>query len=73
MRIREFLTSQNVLLGLMSMFAELGNPSTISEVFRGNKGDRNEPQLIDAQKVIYTIFSPLLKESFVKVARDSGF
>jgi hypothetical protein len=66
-------TGQNAWLNLMLMCAGIGSPGTLSEVFRGYKGDRSAPQLIAEAEVIKDIPLPPLKGSFFKLAGGTGF
>ena len=66
-------TGQNAWLNLMLMCAGIGSPGTLSEVFRGYKGDRTAPQLIADEEVIQDTPLPDLKGSFFKLAGGTGF
>ena len=66
-------TGQNAWLNLMLMCAGIGSPGTLSEVFRGYKGDRTAPQLIADQEVIKDTPLPDMKGSFFKLAGGTGF
>ncbi|NES83079.1 MAG: hypothetical protein F6K10_17660 [Moorea sp. SIO2B7] len=64
-------TGQNSWLNLMLMCAGIGSPGTLAEVFRGYRGDRQAPQLIDDQETIHAKPLPPMKGSFFKmVGRD---
>jgi len=65
--------SQNAWLNLMLMCAGIGSPGTLSEVFRGYRGDRTAPQLIADDEVVKAAPLPPLKGSFFKFAGGSGF
>ena len=66
-------TKLNALLNLMIMCAGIGSPGTLKEVFRGYKGDRHAPQLIDDEEVIQNTPLPAIKGSFFKLAGGKGF
>ncbi|ACK70155.1 conserved hypothetical protein [Gloeothece citriformis PCC 7424] len=66
-------TSQNAWVNLMLMCAGIGSPGTLGEVFRGYRGDRQAPQLIDDEEVIDTGVLPPLKGSFFQFAGGKGF
>ncbi len=69
-----FLSAQNsAFLNLMLMCAGIGSPGTLSEVFRGYKGDRNAPQLIPNDEVVKDTPLPDLKGSFFKLAGGENF
>ena len=63
----------SAFLNLMLMCAGIGSPGTLSEVFRGYKGDRNAPQLISNDEVVKDTPLPNLKGSMFKVAGGEGF
>ncbi len=63
----------SAFLNLMLMCAGIGSPGTLSEVFRGYKGDRKAPQLIPNNEVVKDIPLPNLKGSMFKVAGGEGF
>jgi len=65
--------SQNAWLNLMLMCAGIGSPGTLSEVFRGYRGDRTAPQLIADDEIVKAAPLPPLKGSFFKFAGGSGF
>jgi len=65
--------SNNAFLNLMLMCAGIGSPGTLSEVFRGYKGDRSAPQLIADEQVVRDTPLPALKGSMFKLAGGSGF
>ena len=66
-------TGQNAWLNLMLMCAGIASPGTLSEVFRGYKGDRTAPQLIADEEVIRDTPLPAMKGSFFKLAGGTGF
>ena len=63
----------SAFLNLMIMCAGIGSLGTLSEVFRGYKGDRNAPQLISNDETIENTPLPNLKGSMFKVAGGEGF
>jgi hypothetical protein len=65
--------TQNAWVNLILMCAGIGSPGTLSEVFRGYRGDRTAPQLIQDEEVVRASPLPLLKGSFFKRAGGSGF
>jgi hypothetical protein len=66
-------TAQNAWLNLMLMCAGIGSPGTLTEVFRGYKGDRTAPQLIAEEEVVKASPLPPLKGSFFKFAGGQGY
>lgn len=72
-KIPFFSTAQNSWLNLILMCAGIGSPGTLAEVFRGYKGDRQAPQLIDNEEVIRATPLPPIKGSFFKLAGGTGF
>jgi AhpC/TSA antioxidant enzyme len=66
-------TAQNAWLNLILMCAGIGSSGTLAEVFRGYKGDKHAPQLIDDAEIVRAKPLPPLKGSFFKVAGGSGF
>ena len=66
-------TTTTAWLNLMLMCAGIGSPGTLAEVFRGYKGDRSAPQLIDDQELVQAKPLPPLKGSFFNLAGGSGF
>ncbi len=66
-------TSQNAWLNLLLMCAGIGSPGTLAEVFRGYRGDRQAPQLIDDEEVVHAKPLPPLKGSFFKMAGGRGW
>ena len=65
--------SQNAWLNLMLMCAGIGSPGTLGEVFRGYRGDRSAPQLIEDQEVVKASPIPAIEGSFFNKAGGSGF
>ncbi len=65
--------SQKAWLNFMLMCAGIGSPGTLKEVFRGYKGDKKAPQLIDDQEVIRGTPLPAIKGSFFNFAGGKGF
>jgi hypothetical protein len=63
---------QNSWLNLMLMCAGIGSPGTLTEVFRGYKGDRQAPQLIADEEIINNPLLPAIKGSLFKTV-GSGF
>ena len=66
-------TAQNAWFNLILMCAGIGSPGTLREVFRGYKGDKQAPQLIDDAEIVQAKPLPPLKGSFFHVAGGSGF
>jgi len=66
-------TGQNAWLNLMLMCAGIASPGTLAEVFRGYRGDRQAPQLIDEQETIKAGPLPAFKGSFFNMAGGTGF
>jgi hypothetical protein len=60
-------------LNLMLMCAGFGSPGTLKEVFRGYKGDRQAPQLIEDDEMIRGTPLPAFKGSFFRLAGGNGF
>jgi len=65
--------AQNSWLNLLMMCAGIGSPGTLSEVFRGYRGDRQAPQLIADEETVQAPPLPPLKGSFFKWAGGKGF
>jgi len=65
--------AQNAWLNLMLMCAGLGSPGTLAEVFRGYRGDRNAPQLINDDEVVKAGPLPSFQGSFFQFAGGKGF
>ena len=66
-------SGQNAWLNLMLMCAGIGSPGTLTEVFRGYRGDRQAPQLIGDEEVVKAAPLPPLKGSFFRWAGGKGF
>lgn len=73
LKIPGLSSGQNAWLNLMLMCAGIGSPGTLSEVFRGYRGDRTSPQLIDDDEGVQAPPLPPLKGSFFNLAGGSGF
>ncbi|MDZ8137311.1 MAG: peroxiredoxin-like family protein [Nostoc sp. DedQUE04] len=65
--------AQKAWLNLVLMCAGFGSPGTLKEVFRGYRGDRQAPQLIEDDEVIQGTPLPAFKGSFFQLAGGSGF
>jgi hypothetical protein len=72
-RIPALSPAQNAWFNLMLMCAGVGSPGTLAEVFRGYRGDRNAPQLIDDDELVKASPLPAFKGSFFKLAGGTGF
>lgn len=69
-----FLSAKtSAFVNLMLMCAGIGSPGTLSEVFRGYKGDRTAPQLIANQETVKDTPLPNIKGSFFKLAGGENF
>ncbi|WP_088889405.1 peroxiredoxin-like family protein [Leptolyngbya ohadii] len=68
-----FSPGQNAWLNLLLMCAGIGSPGTLSEVFRGYRGDRRAPQLIGDEETVKAPPLPPLKGAFFKWAGGEGF
>jgi AhpC/TSA antioxidant enzyme len=55
------------------MCAGIGSPGTLAEVFRGYRGDRQAPQLINDDEIVRATPLPPLKGEFFKLAGGTGF
>ncbi|WP_225913797.1 peroxiredoxin-like family protein [Leptolyngbya ohadii] len=64
---------QNAWLNLLLMCAGIGSPGTLSEVFRGYRGDRQAPQLIADKETIKAFPLPSLKGSSFRWAGGKGY
>ncbi len=73
LKIPSLSTAQNAWINLMLMCAGIGSPGTLAEVFRGYRGDRQAPQLIDDEQVVRAAPLPPLKGSFFNLAGGKGF
>ncbi|MCG9889559.1 MAG: AhpC/TSA family protein [Thermosynechococcaceae cyanobacterium MS004] len=65
--------AQTAWLNMLLMCAGIGSPGTLAEVFRGYRGDRKAPQLIEDSAVVHAAPLPPLKGSFFRWAGGSGF
>ena len=61
----------SAFLNLMLICAGIGSPGTLSEVFRGYKGDRSAPQLIADDEVIRDTPLPNIKGSLFKLVGEA--
>lgn len=66
-------TKYSAWLNLMLMCAGIGSPGTLTEVFRGYKGDRAAPQLIANEEVVDDTPLPGIKGSMFKLAGGENF
>jgi hypothetical protein len=64
---------QQAWVNLMLMCAGIGSPGTLAEVFRGYRGDRRAPQLIDNDAKIEGTPLPTLRGSVFRWAGGEGF
>jgi len=55
------------------MCAGIGSPGTLAEVFRGYRGDRTAPQLIEDEEMVKAAPLHAFKGSFFKLAGGNGF
>ena len=65
--------SQNAWLNLLLMCAGIGSPGTLAEVFRGYRGDRSAPQLIEENETVRAAPLPPIKGAFFDRAGGNGF
>ncbi|PZD75234.1 hypothetical protein C1752_00509 [Acaryochloris thomasi RCC1774] len=65
--------AQNAYFSLLLMCAGIGSPGTLTEVFRGYKGDRNAPQLIADDEVVKATPLPPVKGELFKNVGGKGF
>ena len=72
-KLPRFSAAQNAWVNLILMCAGIGSPGTLSEVFRGYKGDRSAPQLIADKEIVNAKPLPPIAGSFFDVAGGSGF
>jgi AhpC/TSA antioxidant enzyme len=70
LKVPGFKPAQNAWLNLLLMCAGIGSPGTLTEVFRGYKGDRTAPQLIADDE---TTPLPGLKGESFRFAGGKGF
>jgi hypothetical protein len=68
-----FSNTQNAWVNLLLMCAGIGSPGTLSEVFRGYRGDRQAPQLIADDETVQAKPLPPLKGSTFQFAGGKGF
>jgi hypothetical protein len=73
LKVPGFKPSQNAWLNLLLMCAGIGSPGTLTEVFRGYRGDRSAPQLIADAEMIQATPLPGLKGEFFRYAGGKGF
>jgi hypothetical protein len=73
LKIPGFKSGQNAWLNLLLMCAGIGSPGTLKEVFRGYRGDRQAPQLINDDETIQASPLPALKGEFFRYAGGKGF
>ncbi|MBE9128427.1 peroxiredoxin-like family protein [Coleofasciculus sp. LEGE 07081] len=66
-------TNQTAWFNLLLMCAGIGSRGTLAEVFRGYRGDRQAPQLIDDNEVVQAAPLPPLKGEFFKFAGGRGY
>jgi hypothetical protein len=66
-------TTSSAWLNLMLMCAGVGSPGTLTEVFRGYRGDRKAPQLIQDEEEVKAAPLPPLKGSFFRFAGGKGY
>ena len=64
---------QNSYLNLLLMCAGIGSPGTLSEVFRGYRGDRNAPQLIKEDEVVQATPLPPVTGALFNRVGGKGF
>ena len=64
---------QKGYLNLLLMCAGIGSPGTLKEVFRGYKGDKSAPQLIDDDEVVKASPLPALTGKTFDAAGGKGF
>ena len=72
-KLPRFSAAQNAWVNLILMCAGIGSPGTLSEVFRGYKGDRSAPQLIADKEIVNAKPLPPIAGSFFELAGGSGF
>jgi hypothetical protein len=73
LQVPGFKPAQNAWLNLLLMCAGIGSPGTLTEVFRGYRGDRTAPQLIADDETIQATPLPGLKGEFFRYAGGKGF
>lgn len=65
--------AQNALFNLLLMCAGIGSPGTLTEVFRGYRGDRQAPQLIADEETVKAFPLPPIQGSLFQRAGGKGF
>ncbi len=73
LKVPGFKPAQNAWLNLLLMCAGIGSPGTLTEVFRGYRGDRTAPQLIADAETVQATPLPGLKGEFFRYAGGKGF
>jgi AhpC/TSA antioxidant enzyme len=73
LKVPGFNAGQNAWLNLLLMCAGIGSPGTLTEVFRGYRGDRTAPQLIADDQTVRATPLPGLKGEFFRLAGGKGF
>lgn len=64
---------QTAWVNLLLMCAGIGSPGTLAEVFRGYRGDRQAPQLIEDEEVVNAKPLPPIRGSFFRYAGGKDF
>jgi hypothetical protein len=73
LQIPGLTSGQNAWVNLMLMCAGIKSPGTLTEVFRGYRGDRQAPQLFGDDEVVKAKPLPPLQGSFFEWAGGKGF
>jgi AhpC/TSA antioxidant enzyme len=73
LKVPGFKPAQNAWLNLLLMCAGIGSPGTLTEVFRGYRGDRTAPQLIADGETVQATPLPGLKGEVFRYAGGKGF
>jgi hypothetical protein len=73
LKVPGFKPAQNAWLNLLLMCAGIGSPGTLTEVFRGYRGDRSAPQLIADAETVQATPLPGLKGEVFRYAGGKGF
>jgi hypothetical protein len=73
LKVPGFSHVQNAYVNLLLMCAGIGSPGTLAEVFRGYRGDKQAPQLIDPNTVVQAPPLPPIQGSFFNLAGGKGF
>jgi AhpC/TSA antioxidant enzyme len=73
LKVPGFKPAQNAWLNLLLMCAGIGSPGTLTEVFRGYRGDRSAPQLIADDETVQATPLPGLKGEVFRYAGGKGF